>query len=118
MNNMNKTAMAYLLGTSVFYGLLIVVQKKGLESGLAPMEFSFARSLVVSVISLFYFLPQIKCFKCLKKQDIFPILLGETLSPIQWLGVTGILAGAFLLVMRSRGMGIEEKNIIDFNGSG
>jgi len=75
MKNMSKTAMAYLLGTSIFYGLLIVVQKKGLESGLAPMEFSFARSIVVIFISLLYFSPQIRCFKCLKKHDLFPILL-------------------------------------------
>ena len=65
MKHMSVTAVAYLLGTSIFYGLLIVVQKKGLESGLEPMEFSFVRSIVVIIISLLYFSPQIKCLKCL-----------------------------------------------------
>jgi len=75
MKQMSATVLAYSLGTSLFYGLLIVVQKKGLESGLEPLEFSFARSIVVILISLLYFSPQIKCIKCLKKPDILPILL-------------------------------------------
>ena len=37
------------------------------------------------------------------------ILLGETLSLIQWSGVAGILAGAFLLIKKSEDMGTEAK---------
>ena len=78
MEKMNTTAMAYLLGTSIFYGLLIVVQKKGLESGVAPMEFSFARSLVVILISLVYFSPQLRCLK-------LPIRIISPASISNWL---------------------------------
>jgi len=55
MEKINKIALAYLIGTSLFYGLLIVVQKIGLNFGLDPLSFSFSRSIIVVFISLIFF---------------------------------------------------------------
>jgi drug/metabolite transporter (DMT)-like permease len=59
MGALNREAMAYLAGTSVFYGLLIVVQKIGLNSGLEPLSFSFSRSVVILLLSLVFFFPEL-----------------------------------------------------------
>ncbi|MCD6399039.1 MAG: hypothetical protein J7L08_03905, partial [Candidatus Aenigmarchaeota archaeon] len=66
----NKLSLAYLMGTSIFYGLLIVVQKMGLDFGLNPLSFSFSRSTIVIVIALLFFSPQLKNLKSIKKYEL------------------------------------------------
>ncbi|MCK4613210.1 MAG: DMT family transporter [Thermoplasmata archaeon] len=55
---LNRESLVYLIGTSLFYGLLIVVQKMGLNEGLDPLSFSFSRSFIIIGLSLLYFTAQ------------------------------------------------------------
>ena len=71
----NKTSLLYLLGTSIFYGLLIVIQKMGLNSGLDPLSFSFSRSILIIFISLIFFSPHLKNLKFIKKNELRDLLI-------------------------------------------
>ncbi len=71
----NRTSLLYLFGTSVFYGLLIVIQKMGLNSGLDPLSFSFSRSIIIIFISLIFFLPHLKNLKFIKKNELRDLLI-------------------------------------------
>lgn len=75
MKKTNKIALTYLMGTSIFYGLLIVVQKMGLNSGLDPLTFSFLRSVVVILISIFFFSSQFKNLKFIKKLQLRNLII-------------------------------------------
>lgn len=85
----NKLALTYLLGTSLFYGLLIVVQKMGLDFGLSPLSFSFSRSVIVIFISLIFFSPQFKKLKLIKKNNLRDLII---------LGIVSALAILILFV--------------------
>ncbi|MEA3346731.1 MAG: DMT family transporter [Candidatus Auribacterota bacterium] len=75
MRKINKIALAYLLGTSLFYGLLIVVQKIGLNFGLDPLSFSFSRSIIIIFISLIFFSSQLKNLKFIKKCELRDLII-------------------------------------------
>lgn len=87
MSKINKIALAYLLGTSLFYGLLIVIQKKGLNTGLDPASFSFSRSIVVVFISLLFYSPKLKKLKNIKKYELTPLV------------ILGIVSAASILIL-------------------
>lgn len=87
MRKINKIALAYLLGTSLFYGLLIVVQKIGLNLGLDPLSFSFSRSIVVVFISLLFFSSQLKNLKFIKKYELRDLV------------ILGIVSAAAILIL-------------------
>ncbi len=75
MKKIDKIALAYLVGTSLFYGLLIVVQKIGLNFGLEPLSFSFSRSAIIVFISLVFFSSQLKSIKYIKKCQLRDLLI-------------------------------------------
>ena len=75
MRKNNKIALAYLIGTSLFYGLLIVVQKMGLNFGLDPLSFSFSRSIIIIFISLIFFSSQLKNLKFVKKYELRDLII-------------------------------------------
>ena len=75
MGKINKIALAYLIGISLFYGLLIVVQKMGLNFGLDPLSFSFSRSIIIIFISLIFFSSQLKNLKFIKKYELRDLLI-------------------------------------------
>jgi len=75
VGKINKITLAYLTGTSLFYGLLIVVQKIGLKHGLDPLSFSFSRSVIVIIISIVYFFPQWKNLKFIKKHELKDLII-------------------------------------------
>jgi len=87
MGRTNKIALAYLLGTSVFYGLLIVVQKIGLNSGLDLLSFSFSRSVIIILISLVFFSSQLKNLKFIKKYELRDLI------------ILGIVSAATILIL-------------------
>ena len=99
----DKIALAFLLGTSLFYGLLIVIQKKGLNEGLDPLSFSFSRSLLVVIISLLFFSPKLKELKSIRKYELIPMSILVVASAasilILFLGqeVTTALNASFLI---------------------
>jgi drug/metabolite transporter (DMT)-like permease len=80
MGKSSQTALPYLLGTSLFYGLLIVIQKMGLNSGLEPLSFSFSRSAVIVLISLVFFLPQMKKLRLAKKDELVDLAILGSVS--------------------------------------
>lgn len=75
MEKIDKYSLVYLAGASVFYGLLIVLQKMGLNSGLEPVQFSFFRSIVVVFISLVFFHPLLKNVKKIQKCEWWELIL-------------------------------------------
>lgn len=75
MRKINKISLTYLIGTSLFYGLLIVVQKMGLNFGLDPLSFSFSRSVIIILISLIFFSPQLKKLKFIKKYELRDLII-------------------------------------------
>jgi len=75
IGKINKIALAYLTGTSLFYGLLIVIQKMGLNFGLDPLSFSFSRSIIVIFISLIFFSPQLKKLKSIKRYELRDLVI-------------------------------------------
>ncbi len=75
MGKINKSALAYLIGTSLFYGLLIVVQKMGLNLGLNPLSFSFSRSIIIIFISAIFFSPLFKKLKFIKKHELKDLII-------------------------------------------
>lgn len=83
----NKITIAYLLGTSLFYGLLIVVQKIGLNQGLDPLSFSFSRSFIIIFISLLFFSLKLKNLKFLKKHELKDLF------------ILGIVSAAAILIL-------------------
>ena len=87
MIKINRIALAYLFGTSLFYGLLIVVQKTGLNSGLDPLSFSFSRSIIVIFISLIFFSSQLKNLKFIKKYELRDLV------------ILGIVSAAAILIL-------------------
>ncbi len=87
MKKISKIALAYLVGTSLFYGLLIVVQKMGLNSGLEPLSFSFSRSAIIVFISLVFFSSQLKNLKFIKKYQLMDLL------------ILGIVSAASILIL-------------------
>ena len=87
MIKINRIALAYLFGTSLFYGLLIVVQKTGLNSGLDPLSFSFSRSIIVIFISLIFFSSQLKNLKFIKKYELRDLV------------ILGIVSAASILIL-------------------
>lgn len=103
LENTSKPVMAFLIGTSLFYGLLIVIQKKGLNEGLDPLSFSFSRSLLVVIISLIFFSPKLKELKSIRKYELIPISILVIASAasilILFLGqeVTTALNASFLI---------------------
>ena len=78
----NRTSLLYLLGTSIFYGLLIVIQKMGLNSGLDPLSVSFSRSIIVIFISLIFFLPHFKNLKFTKKYELRDLIVLGIISSV------------------------------------
>ncbi|MCK5450700.1 MAG: DMT family transporter [Candidatus Omnitrophica bacterium] len=82
MRKINKIALVYLVGTSLFYGLLIVVQKMGLNSGLDPLSFSFSRSIIIVFISLIFFSSQLKNLKLIKKYELRDLVVLGFISAI------------------------------------
>jgi len=82
MKKYGLVALLYLIGTSLFYGLLIVIQKMGLNSGLDPLSFSFSRSAVVILISLVFFLPQLKKLKSVKKYELRDLVILGIVSAV------------------------------------
>ncbi len=82
MGKDNGTALFYLIGTSLFYGLLIVVQKIGLNFGLDPLSFSFSRSAIVIFISLIFFSPQLKKLKFVKKYELRDLVILGIISAV------------------------------------
>lgn len=87
MRKNNKIALAYLIGTSLFYGLLIVVQKMGLNFGLDPLSFSFSRSIIIIFISLIFFSSQLKNLKFIKKYELRDLV------------ILGIVSAAAILIL-------------------
>jgi len=87
MGRINKTTFSYLIGTSLFYGLLIVVQKIGLKHGLDPLSFSFSRSVIIIFISLIYFSSQLKNLKFIKKYELKNLI------------VLGIISAASIIIL-------------------
>ncbi len=87
MGKINKTALAYLIGISLFYGLLIVVQKMGLNFGLDPLSFSFSRSIIIIFISLIFFSPQLKNLKFIKKHELRDLI------------ILGVVSAAAILIL-------------------
>lgn len=96
MERDKQRALPYLLGTSLFYGLLIVVQKMGLNSGLEPLPFSFSRSALILLISLVFFLPQLKKLWSAKKGELADLAILGSISAagilILFLGQDGTTA--------------------------
>lgn len=82
MGKINKIASAYLIGTSLFYGLLIVVQKIGLNFGLDPLSFSFSRSMIIIFISFIFFSSQLKNLKFIKKYELRDLIILGIVSAI------------------------------------
>jgi len=82
MEKINKIALAYLIGTSLFYGLLIVIQKIGLNFGLDPLSFSFSRSIIVVFISLLFFSSQLKNLKFIKKYELIDLIFLGVVSSV------------------------------------
>lgn len=78
----NKLALTYLMGTSLFYGLLIVIQKIGLNFGLDPLSFSFSRSIIIIFISLIFFSPQFKNLKSIKKHNLRDLIILGIVSAV------------------------------------
>ncbi|CAD6491092.1 MAG: EamA-like transporter family protein [Candidatus Argoarchaeum ethanivorans] len=79
----NKHAAIYFLaGTSLFYGLLIVVQKMGLNTGINPISFSFFRSIMVVGISVIYYFSELKKLKYLNMDGITSLLILGTVSAV------------------------------------
>jgi len=89
MRKFNKIALAYLIGTSSLYGLLIVVQKIGLNFGLDPLSFSFSRSIIIIFISIIFFSSQLKKLKFIKKHELRDLII---------LGITSATAILILIV--------------------
>ncbi|MCK4319625.1 DMT family transporter [Candidatus Micrarchaeota archaeon] len=87
MKKINKTTLVYLLGVSLFYGLLIVVQKMGLNFGLDPLSFSFSRSIIIIFISLLFFSSQLKNLKFIKKYELRDLV------------ILGIVSAAAILIL-------------------
>lgn len=87
MKKIDKIALAYLVGISLFYGLLIVVQKMGLNSGLDPLSFSFSRSIIIIFISLIFFSPQLKNLKFIKKYELRDLI------------ILGVISAAAILIL-------------------
>ena len=87
MRKINKIAWTYLTGTSLFYGLLIVVQKMGLNSGLDPLSFSFSRSIIIIFISLIFFSSQLKNLKFVKKYELRDLI------------ILGVVSAAAILIL-------------------
>ena len=87
MKKIDKIALAYLVGISLFYGLLIVVQKIGLNSGLDPLSFSFSRSIIIIFISLIFFSPQLKNLKFIKKYELRDLI------------ILGVISAAAILIL-------------------
>jgi len=86
MKKIDKTAFIYLLGTSLSYGLFIVIQKMGLNAGLEPLSFIFSRSIIIVPISLLLFSSRLKQIKLTKKSDIRNLLIIGIVSAIAILG--------------------------------
>ncbi len=87
MKKISKITLVYLLGVSLSYGLLIVIQKMGLNLGLDPLSFSFSRSIIVVFISLLFFSSQLKNLKFIKKYDLRDLI------------ILGIVSAAAILVL-------------------
>ena len=87
MKKNNGMALLYLIGTSAFYGLLIVVQKMGLNFGLDPLSFSFSRSVIVIFISLIFFSSQLKELKFIKKYELKDLV------------ILGVVSAAAILIL-------------------
>ncbi|MFA5050347.1 MAG: DMT family transporter [Candidatus Micrarchaeia archaeon] len=82
MEKINKTALVYLLGVSLFYGLLIVIQKMGLNFGIDPLLFSFLRSLIIIPLSIILFFPQLKKLRFVKKHKLGELFILGVASSI------------------------------------
>lgn len=87
MGKINKIALTYLIGTSLFYGLLIVVQKMGLNFGLDPLSFSFSRSIIIIFISLIFFSSQLRNLKFVKKYELRDLI------------ILGVVSAAAILIL-------------------
>ena len=87
MEKIDKIALTYLIGTSLFYGLLIVVQKMGLNFGLDPLSFSFSRSIIIIFISLIFFSSQLKNLKFVKKYELRDLI------------ILGVVSAAAILIL-------------------
>ena len=87
MGRINKITLAYLIGTSLFYGLLIVAQKIGLKHGLDPLSFSFSRSIIIIITSFVYFFPQWKDLKFIKKSEFKKLV------------ILGIISAALIIIL-------------------
>ena len=71
-----------LLGASLFYGLMVVIQKMGLNAGLDPLSFSFSRSIWVVLFSLLFYSSQLKTVRAMEKRELTPLfILGAVAVP-------------------------------------
>lgn len=61
----------FLIGASFFYGLLLVIQKAGLNRGVSPLAFSFWRSLLLMPMTIVLLRKNfLKDFKKINKEDL------------------------------------------------